>query len=166
MYLCSTCTNEEWPQIKICYILISDCLVYPCKAQGEFDLTSIAPYGPILFSPTLICCCSSDSCLRLSPKSTPFFFNQCPPCCFESTWSSPPPSPHPHPLQCWTRVHAISQDGVSTLYWRERGGGGVKGKQRILKRRKMLFQNSVLKTQKINAITQVSEGILSTIVGV
>lgn len=107
MYLCSTCTNEEWPQIKICYILISDCLVYPCKAQGEFDLTSIAPYGPILFSPTLICCCSSDSCLRLSPKSTPFFFNQCPPCCFESTWSSPPPSPHPPP-PCLHRLQSCS----------------------------------------------------------
>ena len=39
------------------------------------------------------------------------------------------------------------------------GGGGV-GEETHL-----LLLNSVLKTQKINTITQVSQGILSTIVG-
>ena len=43
------------------------------------------------------------------------------------------------------------------------GGGG--GEQRIFKRITDLFFNLVFKTQKINAITQVSQGILSTIVG-
>ena len=42
--------------------------------------------------------------------------------------------------------------------------GGGRGKQRILKPITMLFSNSALKTPKINAITQVSQGILSTIV--
>ena len=41
-------------------------------------------------------------------------------------------------------------------------GGG--GRQHILKRITVLFENSILKTPKINAITQVSQGILSTIV--
>ena len=42
---------------------------------------------------------------------------------------------------------------------------GVGGrKQRILKRITVLFLNSVLKTPEINAITQVSQRILSTIV--
>ena len=47
---------------------------------------------------------------------------------------------------------------VSTLYW------GRGARQHILKRITVLFENSNLKTLKINAITQVSQGILSTIV--
>ena len=42
------------------------------------------------------------------------------------------------------------------------GEGGRR--QHILKRITVLFENSILKTPKINAITQVSQGILSTIV--
>ena len=42
------------------------------------------------------------------------------------------------------------------------GEGGRR--QHILKRITLLFENSILKTPKINAITQVSQGILSTIV--
>ena len=68
--------------------------------------------------------------------------------------SPPPPHPSPH-LQCWTRVHVISTEFQHCM-------GGIK--QRNLQRITVLFENSVLKTQKINAITQVSQGILSTIV--
>ena len=57
------------------------------------------------------------------------------------------PLPLPPLLQCWTRVHAISPEF-----------------QRILRGITVLFENSILKTLKINAITQVSQGILSTIV--
>ena len=67
---------------------------------------------------------------------------------------SPSPSPT---LQCWTCVHAISPEFRHCI-------GGWRGEQRILKPITMLFSNSALKTPKINAITQVSQGILSTIV--
>ena len=71
---------------------------------------------------------------------------------------------HPLPLstllQCWTHVHAISPEFQHCI------GGVGGGRQRILKRITVLFENSILKTRKINAITQVSQGILSTIVGV
>ena len=68
---------------------------------------------------------------------------------------SPPPPP---PIQCWTRAHAISLEVQHCM-------GRKGGKQRILKRKTVLFLNSVLNTQKISAITQVSQGILSTTVG-
>ena len=61
-------------------------------------------------------------------------------------------------LQCWSRVQAISPKFQHCI-----GGGG--GRQHILKRITVVFENSILKTPKINAITQVSQGILSTIVG-
>ena len=67
---------------------------------------------------------------------------------------SPSPSPT---LQCWTCVHAISPEFRHCI-------GGWRGEQRILKPITMLFSNSAFKTPKINAITQVSQGILSTIV--
>ena len=73
---------------------------------------------------------------------------------FIYTCSAPPPPPT-H-LRCWTRVHSISPEFQHCIW---EGGGG---EQRILKRITVLFEN--LKTQKINAITQVSQGILSTIV--
>ena len=67
---------------------------------------------------------------------------------------------HPLPLspllQCWSRVQAISPKFQHCI-----GGGG---RQHILKRITVLFENSILKAPKINAITQVSQGILSTIV--
>ena len=70
-----------------------------------------------------------------------------------STLVQPSPSPPPPPPTMFSRV--------STLYWwKERGAG----KQRILKLVTVVFLNSVLKTSKIGAITQVSQGILSTIV--
>ena len=72
---------------------------------------------------------------------------------FMYTWPDPPPSPPP--TQCCTRVHVISPEFQHCI--------GV-GEQCNLKRITVLFKNSVLKTQKINAITQVSQGILSTIV--
>ena len=58
-------------------------------------------------------------------------------------------------------VHAISPEFQHCMGGR---GGGGKGKQRNLRRKTVLLLNSVLKTQKINAITQVSQGILSTII--
>ena len=68
---------------------------------------------------------------------------------------------HPLPLspllQCWTRVQAISPKFQHCI-------GGRGGRQHILKRITVLFENSILKTPKMNAITQVSQGILSTIV--
>ena len=67
----------------------------------------------------------------------------------------PPPTPSTM-LDTCTRYFSRG----STLY----GGGGEGKKQRILKRKTVLFQNSVLNTEKISAITQVSQGILSTIV--
>ena len=71
-----------------------------------------------------------------------------------STLVQPSPSPPPPPPPTM-----LSR--VSTLYWwKERGAG----KQRILKLVTVVFLNSVLKTSKIGAITQVSQGILSTIV--
>ena len=60
----------------------------------------------------------------------------------------------PSPLQCWTCVHAISPEFQHCI-------GGA----HILKRITVLFENSVLKTQKIYAFTQVSKGLLSRIVG-
>ena len=64
------------------------------------------------------------------------------------------PSPPPTMLDTCTRYFSK----VSTLYW------GRGARQHILKRITVLFENSILKTLKINAITQVSQGILSTIV--
>ena len=61
------------------------------------------------------------------------------------------------PLQCWTCVPIFLQR--FNIVW------GQGGKQRILKRKKQCFLN-ILNTQKINAITQVSQGILSTIVDI
>ena len=79
-----------------------------------------------------------------------------PPNKFMYTCSAPPLPPPPTMLDTCTRYFSR----VSTLYW------GVRGwKQRILKRITVLFQNSVLKTPKINAITRVSQRILCTIVG-
>ena len=49
---------------------------------------------------------------------------------------------------------------VSTLY----GLGGGGGSYAFGNRKQCFFLNSILKTQKINAITQVSQGILSPIV--
>ena len=50
-----------------------------------------------------------------------------------------PPPPHPPtPLKCWTRLNAISPEFQHCI-------GGEGGKQRILKRITVLFQNSVLK---------------------
>ena len=75
---------------------------------------------------------------------------------FIYTWSAPPlPAPPPQPTMLDTCTRYFSR--VSTLY---RGWGWVK--QRNLKRITVLFLNSVLKPQKI---TQVFQGILSTIVG-
>ena len=68
------------------------------------------------------------------------------------------PLPPPPPLQCWTCVDAISPELQQCI-----GQGG--GEATHLKGITVLFQNSaVLKTQKITAITQESQGILSTIV--
>ena len=68
---------------------------------------------------------------------------------------SPSPSPPPTMLDTCTRYFSR----VSTLYW---GGGGRK--QRILKRIRVFFFKFRFKNTGINAITQVSQGILSTIV--
>ena len=66
-----------------------------------------------------------------------------------STLGQPlPPSPPPTMFDTCTRYFSR----VSTLHG---GGGGRVVKQRNLKRITVLFLNSVLKTQKINAITQV-----------
>ena len=73
---------------------------------------------------------------------------------FIYTCSSPPPLSPPTMLDTCTSYFSK----VSTLYW------GREGRQHILKRITVLFENSILKTPKINAITQVSQGILSTIV--
>ena len=67
------------------------------------------------------------------------------------------PLPHPQPIYDVGHVYTLFLQSFNIVF--ERGGGG---KQRILKRITVLFEN--LKTQKINAITQVSQGILSTIV--
>ena len=75
---------------------------------------------------------------------------------FIYTCSAPPPPPH-HPPP-YNVVHAISPEFQHCI-GAGRGGGG-----RILKRITVLFENSVLKTPKISTITQVSQGILSTIV--
>ena len=62
-------------------------------------------------------------------------------------------------LQCWKRVHAISPEFQHCI------GGWGEGKATHFETDNSAFlKNSVLKTQKINAITQVSQGILSTIV--
>ena len=74
---------------------------------------------------------------------------------FIYTCSAPPPPPPL--LQCWTRVHAISPEFQHCI-----GGGGRK--QRILKRIRVLFLKFRFKNTGINAITQVSQGNLSTIV--
>ena len=68
------------------------------------------------------------------------------------------PSPPP-PLQCWTSVHAISPEFQHCM------GGSGGGKSNAIWDGKQCFcKTPFLKTQKINAITQVSQGILSTIV--
>ena len=70
--------------------------------------------------------------------------------------SAPPPPPPPPSTMLDTCTHYFSRG--STLY------GGEGGKERILKRKTVLFENFVFNTQKINVITQVSQRILSTIV--
>ena len=71
---------------------------------------------------------------------------------------SPSPSPLPTMLDTCTRYFSR----VSTFYWGGGGGGGRK--QRILKRIRVLFLKFRFKNTGINAITQVSQGNLSTIV--
>ena len=67
-------------------------------------------------------------------------------------------SPSPSPLlQPWTRVQAISPEFQHCI-------GGWGRKQRILKRIRVLFLKFRFKNTGTNAITQVSQGILSTIV--
>ena len=70
-----------------------------------------------------------------------------------------PPTPPPPPtmLDTCARVRYFSR--VSTLYWRRRGWKAT----HFETDNSAFFLNSVLKTQKIDAITQVSQGILSTI---
>ena len=71
--------------------------------------------------------------------------------------SSAPPPPPTHPLQCWTRVRAISPEVQHCMEG---------GKQHILKQKTALFLKFRFKHTeiKINAITQVSQGTLSAIV--
>ena len=63
-------------------------------------------------------------------------------------------SPPPAPIQCWTRVHAISPEFQHCI--EGGGGGGQRGThfERIFKLR-------FTKTLKINASTKLSQGILS-----
>ena len=71
-----------------------------------------------------------------------------------STLGQPlPPAPPPPPTYIVGHVYTLFFQSFNIVW-----GGGVK--QRNLKRITVLFLNSVLKTQKINAITQVSQGIL------
>ena len=74
-----------------------------------------------------------------------------------STLVQPLPLPPSPLLQCWTRVHAISPEFQHCI-------GGWGRKQCILKRIRVLFWKFRFKNTGINAITQVSQGILSTIV--
>ena len=65
-------------------------------------------------------------------------------------------TPPPSPTMLGTCTRYFFR--VSTLYCRGRGA-------RILKQIAVLFENSVLQTQKIYAFTQASQGLLSRIVG-
>ena len=69
------------------------------------------------------------------------------------------PLPLPPLLQCWTRVHAIFPEFQHCI------GGWGEGATHFKTDNSAFFKTSVLKVPKINAITQVSQGILSTIVG-
>ena len=57
---------------------------------------------------------------RAQQTATPEFINTC-------------SAPHPSPLKCWTRVHAISPEFQHYI------GGEEGGKQRIFKRITVLF---------------------------
>ena len=74
-------------------------------------------------------------------------------------FSSSPPPPPSAMLDTCTRYFSR----CSTLY---AGGGGGEGggSNAFCNGKQCFFKNSVLNTQKINAVTQVSQGILSTIV--
>ena len=82
---------------------------------------------------------------------------------FIYTWSSPSPQP---PTCNVGHVYKLFLQSFNIVLGGGGGGGGWGGGKatQFKTDNSALFLNSVLKTQKINAITQVSQGILSTIV--